>query len=48
MKNRHPKRKMALKMMLKEEKRDGVSPFNGVQWNSKSKAIKERIKKKKK
>ena len=30
-------------MMLKEEKRDGVSPFDSVQWNKRKEIIKNRI-----
>ena len=42
-KNKHPKRKLAMKMLTRQERLDGVSPFNSVQWNFRNKNIKKRI-----
>ena len=48
MKNKHPKRKLASKMLSKKEKAKKCNPFDGQQWMDRSEAIKKRITKKKK
>ena len=46
MKNKHPKRIKAKRMMTNSEREKGVSPFDCVAWNKRSDPIKSKLSKK--
>lgn len=46
MKNKHPKREMASKMLTKQERKFGVTPFDSFAWMDRSRIIRERVKQK--
>lgn len=41
--NKHPKRKMAMKMMTNQEKKFGITVFDSFAWLDRKRIIKQRI-----
>ena len=43
MKNKHPKRKLAIKMLTKKEREEHINPFNGLAWEWRKDDIRFRV-----